>query len=440
MKVALGLGSNEGDRLAYLRSAIGLLSREVRVLRASPVYESQAMLPAEAPSDGSWDRPFLNLALECETSLSPEALLALLKRVEQKVGRESRSRWAPRPIDVDILASDGPAVSSPGLVIPHPGLLGRPFALLPLADLWPDLRVDGASAAHRAAAWRFEAPEQVPFGTRPTGLALTELVGILNVTPDSFSDGGAYFDPARACERALVLARAGARVVDIGAESTRPGAAAISADEEWRRLAPVLDALGGAHESLKISVDTRHVETARRALSAGAAWVNDVTGFESAELRRAVADSPAELVVMHSLGIPPDSSHTLPPGKDPIEELLSWGEKKLRTFEGEGISRERVILDPGIGFGKLAFQSWLVLEGIGRLHELGCRVLVGASRKSFLSLVTDLPAAERDLESSVIAARLAAEGVQYIRVHDVSGAFRALQAASRLGGITRWRS
>src|SRR4051812_15621397 len=140
MKVVLGLGSNEGDRLGFLRRAIRLLSFEtpdLRILRASPLYESQAMLPVDAPADGSWNRPFLNLALEGETRLSPPELLAALKLCEAKLGRESRSRWAPRRIDIDILVTDGPRVSGPGLEIPHPGVASRPFALLPLADLWP---------------------------------------------------------------------------------------------------------------------------------------------------------------------------------------------------------------------------------------------------------------------------------------------------------------
>src|SRR6185295_519666 len=159
VRFVLGLGSNEGDRLAFLRQAIRILSFEtpgLRVLRASPLYESQAMLPPDAPADGSWDLPFLNLSLECESSLSPAELLRSLKACEVRLGRESRSRWAPRRIDIDILASDGPPVSEPGLLVPHPGLETRPFALLPLADLWP-------SYAKQATQWRTSAPDHVPF-------------------------------------------------------------------------------------------------------------------------------------------------------------------------------------------------------------------------------------------------------------------------------------
>jgi 2-amino-4-hydroxy-6-hydroxymethyldihydropteridine diphosphokinase/dihydropteroate synthase len=433
MKVVLGLGGNEGDRAGCLRGAIRLLSLStpgLRVLRASPLYESQAMLPADAPADGSWNRPFLNLALECETSLEPESLLSGLKAVERKLGRETRSRWAPRRIDIDILASDGPAVSLPGLEIPHPGLLERPFALLPLADLWPAFEA-------RARKWRASATERVPFGTHVDPQPLCELVGILNITPDSFSDGGLFLDPARAAQQAKVLVAAGATVLDIGAESTRPAAHPLEAEEEWGRLAPVLEAMRGTTAIL--SVDTRHPGTAARAIRAGAGWINDVEGLESAEMRREVADSSVDVVVMHSLGIPPDSKRVLPEGNDPVEELLAWGERKLRSLEESGIGRDRVILDPGIGFGKLAFQSWLLLSGARRLHELGCRVLIGHSRKSFLALITDRKAEERDPESAVLAARLAAQGIQYLRVHDVEGTLRALRAAQRLEGIVQWR-
>jgi dihydropteroate synthase len=322
-----------------------------------------------------------------------------------------------------------------GLEIPHPGLLERPFALLPLLDLWPRWShpTEAARAETLAEAWRCSPPEKVPSRTRRVAEPLCELVGILNVTPDSFSDGGRFLSPEKAREQAALLYRQGASIVDIGAESTRPGSKPLGPDEEWSRLAPVLEGIGG-----RFSIDTRHAATAARAIRAGAAWVNDVEGLESPEMRKAVADSSVDLVVMHSLGIPPDASRTLELGRDPVEQLLRWGEERLALLAKEGIPRSRVILDPGIGFGKLAFQSWLALSGARRLHELGTRILIGHSRKSFLSLVTDRPAAERDLESAVLCAELARAGAQYLRIHDPVLCLRAIRAATMLDGVTRW--
>ncbi|HUP57380.1 MAG TPA: 2-amino-4-hydroxy-6-hydroxymethyldihydropteridine diphosphokinase, partial [Bdellovibrionota bacterium] len=170
MKIILGLGGNEGDRIGLLRAAVRVLAFSVpglRVLAASPLYESDALLPAHAPSDGSWNLPFLNLALECETRLEPAELLAALKAAERRLGRVDRERWAPRRIDIDILAFAEGFVRTAGLEIPHPGLLERPFALLPLLDLWPRWShpTDAARAGTLAEAWRCSPPEKVPSRT-----------------------------------------------------------------------------------------------------------------------------------------------------------------------------------------------------------------------------------------------------------------------------------
>jgi dihydropteroate synthase len=233
----------------------------------------------------------------------------------------------------------------------------------------------------------------------------------------------------------MELAASGATVLDLGAESTRPGAASIPPDLEWARLAPVLGRLASAGSARpKLGVDTRHPETARRALDAGADWINDVTGFADGAMREAVRGSRATVVAMHSLGIPPTRAVTLPPDADPVALVRRWAAERIASLESVGIGRERIIVDPGLGFGKTADQSLRLLRRAASLGTLGVGVLVGHSRKSFLSgwfSPAEPGATEpsaRDPETAALSGILAAKGVDYVRVHDVAGSARALRA------------
>ena len=260
-------------------------------------------------------------------------------------------------------------------------------------------------------------------------------MGVLNVTPDSFSDGGAYLDPAAAVARAGVLVAEGADVLDIGAESTRPGAAELSPDAEWERLAPVLARLHGTLE-VPISVDTRHAEVARRAIDAGADWVNDVSGLRDPEMRRVVAGSGAAVVVMHMRGEPgtmqSDTSYA-----DVRDEVYGALAEATETAVEDGVPPERILVDPGIGFGKSGAQSLELLEHVGEFRSLGYPVVVGPSRKSFLGPATGNAPAHDRLGASVAAAVIAAvRGAELVRVHDVRETVQALAVveASRRAG------
>ena len=432
--IVIGIGSNLGDRRARLRDAIRLLhaAPAIHVKRVSPVYESDAMLlPGSAIE---WGKPFLNAAVEIESSLEPNALLPVLKAIEARMGRRRSERWAPREIDLDLLCWDALVLDSAHLKIPHPGLPDRPFALLPLDDLlsehaWKDI----------ARKWRALMPLHRPFRTTSRGLLYPELVAILNLTPDSFSGDGVC-RPEEALASALLAAEHGAAVLDVGAESTRPGAEPISAAEEWNRLRVVLpdlvQALHRRPQPIAVSLDTRHVCNAEKALSLGVDWINDVSGFQNPEMRRAAATSGAAVVAMHSLSVPADRSRILPSGS-PLEELLRWAEERIGILEADGIDKERIIFDPGIGFGKNPQQTLRLLEQAHRFHALGTRVLIGHSRKSYLESVTN-PPEERDLETAVISVHLARQGIDYLRVHNVDLNRRALQAAGQVDGIVTW--
>lgn len=259
----------------------------------------------------------------------------------------------------------------------------------------------------------------------------TALIGILNLTPDSFSDGGQAGDAKHAFAQFTQLLKDGAAIVDVGAESTRPGATSLTAEEEWARLLPFFEEVKRSDAKLfsRMSVDTRHGATASKALVLGVRWINDVTGFQNAEMIEAVKGSNCDIAVMHSLSVPADPKVTLPRDADPVQVVLEWAAERAHALEQAGISKSRIILDPGIGFGKSAMQSAALIERITELKALGLRLLVGHSRKSFLTLYTDVPPAERDGITARISAELASKGVDYLRVHNVRMNREQLEAA-----------
>lgn len=248
----------------------------------------------------------------------------------------------------------------------------------------------------------------------------TKLAGILNLTPDSFSDGGNYLDVQAMRAAVHSMAEAGADVIDVGAESTRPGAVLIDAETEWARLEPFAEVLPECRQrGLKVSVDTRHPTVAAKMLERGVDWINDVGGFADPAMLEAVRGSNCRLVVMHSLSIPADPEVTLPADQDVIGQLLDFAHARIRHLQAQEIAQERIIFDPGIGFGKTAAQSWEIVLRVGELHTLGVPLQVGHSRKSFLKQVADVPAVERDAPTLAVSGHLLREGVQYLRVHDV---------------------
>ena len=255
-----------------------------------------------------------------------------------------------------------------------------------------------------------------------------KLMGILNVTPDSFSDGGDNNGDAGAAAmlaRVQALLNDGADIIDIGAESTRPGATVLSAEEEWQRLEGILpEAISRIHAAGKqVSVDTRHPETAARAIGLGVDTINDVSGCTNPQMLAVLADSSCDIIFMHSLTIPADKSITLPEDVDVIEALKAFAAERAAECEALGIKKERLIFDPGIGFGKTAKQSIDILKrapDLNRLGELGLKLLIGHSRKSFLAEFTDCPATERDSLTLAVSQYLLQHSVDIIRVHNVA--------------------
>ena len=259
-----------------------------------------------------------------------------------------------------------------------------------------------------------------------------QLVGILNITPDSFSDGGSYVGKKHALRQAQSLIEQGADIIDIGAESTRAGAKPLTDSEEWERLEPVLaEIIQCCHNNdVKVSLDSFHPENVAKALELGIDMANDQSGGENPEMVAVLKQSNIPVVIMHHLGIPTDKLVTLSTECDPVEEIINWAKERCIKLEKQGIDRSRLIVDPGIGFGKTAEQSLEILRRAEEFQLLQLPLYIGHSRKSFLETMTNAPAKERDIETVVASLFLAAKGVEYLRVHNVEIHQRALAVSS----------
>jgi dihydropteroate synthase len=261
------------------------------------------------------------------------------------------------------------------------------------------------------------------------------IMGVVNVTPDSFSDGGRYLEPGAAVEHGRRLAAEGAHILDVGGESTRPGAADVPAAEELRRVLPVVEGLAGAGPT--VSIDTSKAAVAEPALDAGAGYVNDVTAFRGDPgLAGLVASRDVPCCLMHMLGTPRTMQDD-PRYDDVVSEVKAFLAERLAFAVAEGVAEERVMLDPGIGFGKTIDHNLELLARLGEIAALGRPVVVGVSRKSFLGAITGREADERAVATAAANVLALERGASVFRVHDVRETLDALAvAAATLAG--RW--
>jgi dihydropteroate synthase len=261
------------------------------------------------------------------------------------------------------------------------------------------------------------------------------LMGVVNVTPDSFSDGGRFLEPAAAVEHGLRLAAEGAELLDVGGQSTRPGAAPITAEEELRRVLPVIVALQRQTEA-PISIDTSSAKVAAECLAAGAEVINDVTALTGdGDMFALAAQSGCGVCAMHMQGTP-QTMQIHPRYGDVVEEVLVWLAARRDALVAGGIARERIALDPGIGFGKTAAHNLAILNHWSRYRALGSPLVLGLSRKAFLGHVIGDPAADRTAGTIAAALAAARQGVEVLRVHDVAAVRQALLVFDAVGGFT----
>ena len=250
------------------------------------------------------------------------------------------------------------------------------------------------------------------------------VMGVLNVTPDSFSDGGEFLSHSAAIEHGIALAEEGADIVDVGGESTRPGAAPVSIDEEIARVLPVVEAL--VREEIAVSIDTMKLEVARAAVGAGASVINDVNGLRSPGMLEAVKELGATVCVMHMLG-DPRTMQADPRYDDVVTEVLDWLVKRAEEATDKGIPPAKVWIDPGIGFGKTVDHNLSLLKATAQFASTGFPVLIGASRKSFIGKIADEEVPQNRLPGSLACALYAAQkGARILRVHDVAATVQAL--------------
>ena len=269
------------------------------------------------------------------------------------------------------------------------------------------------------------------FSGRELTFERVRIMGILNVTPDSFSDGGEFFSEGKALQRALAMERAGADLIDVGAESTRPGAQPISEEEELERLLPVIRSLR-SRTQIPISVDTTKSAVARAALEAGADVLNDVDGLNAADRMAPLArEFEAGLILMHRRGTP-ETMQQLAQYEDVVEEIFEELDRSLDRVLAAKVPADQIVLDPGIGFAKTAEQNLEILAGLKRFHSWGRPILVGPSRKSFIGALTGKPPRERDWGSAAATALAVANGAQMVRVHHVEGMSDVIRVAEAI--------
>jgi dihydropteroate synthase len=262
-------------------------------------------------------------------------------------------------------------------------------------------------------------------------------MGIVNVTPDSFSDGGLFAAPSAAVEHGLALVADGAAIVDVGGESTRPGSEPVAAATEKQRVLPVVEGLAATGTHAQISIDTRKASVARAALAAGASMVNDVSALRDREMAGVVAESGADCCLMHMLG-EPRTMQDDPRYDDVVDEVKAFLASRLELAVREGVREERVLLDPGIGFGKRDEHNLALIRRLDEIVALGRPVVIGTSRKGFIGRVAGAPGAADRLAGTLATNVLALErGASVFRVHDVAPAREALAVAAATLG-ERW--
>ena len=461
---ALGLGSNLGNRAKHIHDALKLITARVpntSVINTAHLYESEPMYETNQPA-------FLNSACMLETTLRPMQLLQQLKHIEADLGRnKSHTRYGPRTIDLDILLYDNlvmnhidtPSTQFSGtstgldLEIPHPRLPERGFVLQPLADIAPNivhpvLGLTIASLCEKLGDEQLPRVIPLPNGQLVPWGKRTLLMGVLNVTPDSFSDGNSFLKPADAVSHAQSMVSSGADIIDIGGQSTRPGAVRVSAEEELSRIAPIVQQIRSDGMCVPISVDTFYSSVAHELLQTGSVdIINDVSGGKFDEkMYSVVSKHCCPMVIMHSRGNAQNMQALAKYGDDVVQDVVDELEICVKGAMQAGVPRWSLISDPGFGFAKALEDNVTLLRHLDRFSSgpegLGFPLLLGCSRKSFLGRLGggafdgrggegDLVVGDRDFATAACCA-LSVPWVDILRVHNVRGMRNAVGVADAL--------
>ncbi|GAQ88205.1 Dihydropterin pyrophosphokinase [Klebsormidium nitens] len=462
--VSIAIGGNIGDRLGNLHNGLQLMrAAGIKTVWTSNLYESAPAYVTDQPA-------FLNGVVEVRTGLAPLELLKTLKRVEAELGRDfGGQRFGPRPLDLDILyygrGANEVVMKTEVLEIPHPRISERGFVLQPLLDvLSKDSDRHGVSDKVRKMVAEGGTNPYAEKGTPPRlfegippGLERVVplngelrnpakrvlIMGILNVTPDSFSDGGRYDDTEAAVSRARKMAEEGADIIDVGGQSTRPGATRLTTEEELARVVPVIQRLAADPERLHgacLSIDTFDSKVARATVEAGAHMVNDVSGGAlDPDMYSTVADLRVPYVLMHMRGDPTNmQSKSNTTYSDVTADVARELMPRIRAAMEAGVPAWNLILDPGVGFSKKGATNCQLIRDIPKLRrelaESGVYgladlpILIGPSRKKFLGDITRVKTPEeRDVATAAAVAVAMERGANIVRVHNVALIKQAIQ-------------
>lgn len=465
-EVVIALGSNVGNRLRNFDEALQLMkSSGIQITRHACLYETEPVHVTDQPR-------FLNSAVRGFTKLGPLELLGVVKKIETEMGRTSGIRYGPRPIDLDILFYGKFKVNSEILTVPHERIWERSFVMAPLIDLLgTDIDNDTVACWHSFArhsgglfeSWKNLGGESLvgkdeikrvfPVGGRLWDYSgRTSIMGILNLTPDSFSDGGKYLSVEAAVSQVRLMLSEGADIIDFGAQSTRPMATQISPEEELERLLPILDIVKQMPEvkGKILSVDTFYSKVVAEAVSKGAQLVNDVSGgWMDPSMYDTVAALRVPYIVMHMRGDPStmQNSENLQ-YTDICKDVASELYTRVRNAELSGIPAWRIIIDPGLGFSKTSEQNLDIVMGLPTIRaELARRsiavshapLLAGPSRKRFLGQVCGRSAAtERDPATVASVTSAILGGANIARVHNVKDNLDAAKLCDAMLGRRRF--
>ncbi|KAJ3326466.1 trifunctional dihydropteroate synthetase [Blyttiomyces sp. JEL0837] len=445
----IAFGSNLGDRGGTVSKALQAMCENgrIRILNTSFLYETSPMYVTDQPL-------FLNGACKIETDLPPVELLSYLKSIEANAGRDFGAiRNGPRPIDLDIIYYDNLEIKTESLEIPHPRVTEREFVLRPLCDIAPTwehptlMKTQSQLLGLLQHSESYDPKTNIMRRVTPitpqnlwTWTTKTMLMGILNVTPDSFSDGGDHLNLADALSKTEQMIANGVDIIDIGGQSTRPNAAEVSVTEELNRVIPVIESIRKRGIQIPISVDTYRSEVAEAAVKAGANFINDVTGgvYDPKTLTVALKLN-VPICIMHMRGNPMTMTKlTTYTDGNLIGDIRAELEKRVEAALHVGIPRWNIIVDPGLGFAKTSEQSFELLKSVGELTGKGSSldgfpILVGPSRKSFLGVVTGQSDPKgRVWATAAACTALVGGGVSILRVHDVAEMKDVVQIADKL--------
>ncbi|KAJ5673742.1 hypothetical protein N7462_009181 [Penicillium macrosclerotiorum] len=402
----IALGSNVGDRVEMIEKACQELDRaNIKVKRTSSLFETTPMYVLDQAT-------FINGVCEVETSLAPMELLDTLQSIENELGRKKLIDKGPRSIDLDILLYDQDIFSHERLNVPHNLMLERDFVLRPLCQLIPNERPPQPEKSGQTYSEYLKAlppPEPIPFSTTPISPSFpslhatdpkrsTHVMAILNLTPDSFSDGGTHSptDFTKLTETVRNFITAGATIIDVGGESTRPGSTPVGADEEIARVVPAIQHIRTTipeAANIAISIDTYRARVAEAACAAGADIINDVSaGLLDPEMLPTAARIGKSIILMHMRGTPQTMTKLVDYPNGVIPEVGSELRARIAAAEDAGVRRWRIILDPGLGFAKNQPHDLEILRDLSRLRGLqGLEYfpwLMGPSRKRFIGHIT----------------------------------------------------